>query len=192
MKIESDKFSEKYRKYVIEIKINNNQLYAIWGTNILNPDFDYLVTNNSANIICAFSIDDLKAYFINNTLKIIDEENFKKWILTHRKNCPYTTYDLDSIRNTLNKSEFSLKQTSNSRLDEIRRFIILFSDYINQIKNKNFAKILKSAEVDIFLFGNESNLFSKNTYKINSIRLKLQVLKMIDFLNKRLFVINIT
>ncbi|MBK9960359.1 MAG: hypothetical protein IPP06_03220 [Saprospiraceae bacterium] len=60
MKIISDRVSEKYRKFIIEIQYEKNSYFALWGTDMSNPDFDYFVINNTNNIVCSKKISNLK------------------------------------------------------------------------------------------------------------------------------------
>ncbi|WP_153847054.1 hypothetical protein [Sphingobacterium paramultivorum] len=152
-KIRSDKVSEKYRKYINKILLPGNKYcYILWGTDLDNEDFDYLLLNENKEIIAFKKIKDLLSFVKNTTIDIPDARRMKRWGELYKSNRSYSTYDLRFLLEILIEdydAEFYVKEKS--RALEIIDFYNLFSDYSNQSVNRKMLKLQKNKNLNLFI-----------------------------------------
>lgn len=194
MRIHSDKTSEKFRKYIIGFKIKNITYYAIWGTDMTNEDFDFLVLNNNNSIICSMNIETLKDYLKSNINGLVDSKNLYNWLKYHKAKKAYTIYDLDRLKSIFSERKYLFEKIGKRKRDLIFNFVTVFSDYIQQIKNEEFQKILKQKLMQNLFYEigadyvnidlQEKKNIAKNN--LNSEYILMNINLMINFLAKSL------
>lgn len=149
METNTDEISEKYRKYVVNVLLDKKEhFYLLWGTNLENEDVDYLLVNKSNSILAFLTIPDLVKY-VNHANLLIDPVSTKKWANSYSANRPYCTYDLFSIKKTLEKG-FSLEEIGKSEAVHIVDLCNLFSDYAYQTDSRLFLNQLEKKDIKIF------------------------------------------
>src|SRR5687767_4779083 len=138
----SDEFSEKYRKYVVKFILRSDKnLYTLWGTDLSNEDFDYLLLNEEHQILLFLSIENLIDYLKENEL-MIDPTNTKEWVKHYVPKKEYTTYNLKEVDKIINDLDFCLEKLERDTAFSLVNFYNLFSDYSYQIQEKNLLKLI--------------------------------------------------
>ena len=150
-----DLISEKYRKYLIKIKISDSSYYFIHGADITDDYKDKLLIDSNKKILLFGKLEDLFNY-IEQSNYLFDVDNFKKWIKSLREffgnkypeHLEYCIYDMNLIR--LLFIDFKSNDIFNYGkvyLEEYASFINLVDDYSNQMKNKALSDLLEELNI---------------------------------------------
>jgi len=151
-KIFSDSVSEQYRKYVIKIITSNRKsYYLLWGTDVHNEDFDYLLLNTANNIIAFSRIKDLLV-FVNRTANLVDEKSVKKWVKTYKANKAYVTYNFLYLLDFISEKDIiDANEEYADKAISIIDFFNLFSDYSQQTNRKDLLKLCQDNDINILI-----------------------------------------
>lgn len=147
--INSDEISERFRKYIIRLVFPDKILFVLWGTDLNNQDFDYLLTDNNGNIIAFKEIQGLLGYLRVDDIKY-DPVNTKLWAKGYNLNKAYTSYNLTSIIKIINNQSFELLHVKEAEALELINFYNLFSDYARQIGNDEMIPIIEQKDTQLF------------------------------------------
>lgn len=162
MNIYSDKVSEKYRKYIIKVRVKSSkEYYFLWGTNLKNTDNDYLLVDRDNQILGFKTISDL-LFFIKNSSSLLDLDNTKKWAKYYKRMRAYATYDLGKLENILESTK-SIQSFNKKSIFLIIDFYNLFSDFTYQIGDKTMGKIINEKNTRKMIdYGYEHFFWGKN------------------------------
>lgn len=142
MKVNTDKISEQFRKYVIELILSESQkVFTLWGTDLSNEDFDYLLLDQKQKILAFPKIQNLLDFLESNSVTI-DNQNTQKWASQFKNSEPYTTYDLIKVENLISEPVLELEVFTKDDLICIVNFYNLFSDYVYQTKIEEGLKLI--------------------------------------------------
>jgi len=146
----SDEISEVYRKYIIKIKLSDQQsFFLLWGTNLANEDMDYLMLDTHNNIIAFTKIKDMLKFLRQSDLTI-DEQSTKRWAHEYRSNKAYVTYNIGAMLGMINDVE-DFKTCDRELASAIINFRNLFSDYAYQVDRKDLLDIHDEVNLNIFI-----------------------------------------
>ena len=87
--MEEFEFSELYRKYTIELIINNRSFYTVWGTDMNDNENDKLIVIEKMLVLFP-NLRYIKAQINRYDNIFFDKENFENWTL----NEPFEEYIL--------------------------------------------------------------------------------------------------
>jgi hypothetical protein len=192
--IHSDRYSEKFRKYVIKIIYQKTIHYALWCTDLEDTEYDYLLLTPKKKIICATEISVLKEYVENTLTTYRDFSNIEQWLAKYKANRAYTSYDLDDTIFFTSLNGKPALDLSRRRGHALFSFYCLFSDYILQIGHRKYEKMLESPNQRYFFFydaelgaaddSNEQLEKPENSY--SDYQIKSEILEMIRYFGKKL------
>lgn len=149
MDVNSDEASEQYRKYVVEVILENGKsVYLLWGTNVNHDDLDYLLVNEQLLILAFHRIDEIKNYIDSHEIGV-DPFNTKQWAKCHNADEAYASYNLLRVRKLLDNG-FLLKDLSMEDAMLFVHFFNLFSDYAYQIDSKKFKDKINDQNTRVF------------------------------------------
>lgn len=148
-----ENISEKYKYYIIRIKLNERYFYCLWGPNNRNMDDQFLI--NKDNLIIKFrSIKDIR----NNSKKIkkynYQTYRFNKWLneLIKTKIKSNCTIDFDNIYKIFTGNFIPLNINSKFLNDYII-YINLFDDYAIQNNDNKMLSLGKRKNIrNLWLF----------------------------------------
>ncbi|MDP3445316.1 MAG: hypothetical protein Q8T08_20855 [Ignavibacteria bacterium] len=142
-----NEISEKYKKYIIEIKLNGKKKFFISGMDISKEDADFLLIDSNGKILI-FNDVHLIEKFILETKGLLDKDNFLNWIRELKDYKPYVSYDIDKITQILQVSN-PLKELNKDELSQIIDLINLIGDYSYQVDDKNLILLLEAKSIDL-------------------------------------------
>lgn len=70
--------SEKYRKYLIELRFGYRRFYTVWGADMADGESDKMLVNDK-KLILFDSLQDIGVKLEEVSSPYMDEENFRKW-----------------------------------------------------------------------------------------------------------------
>ena len=123
--------SEKYRKYLIQIKLHDNSYYTVWGTDMNDNENDKMLVKNN-KLVLFYKIGTLKKKLFEYKGIFSDENNFENWIGEESFEESYSTTDLTCL---CTFSELDLKNNKVAS-DIIDSLNIILDFYIQIKKNK--------------------------------------------------------
>jgi hypothetical protein len=145
MKVNTDKISEQFRKYVIELILSENQkVFTLWGTDLSNEDFDYLLLDQQQKILAFPKIQNLIDSLKLNSVTI-DNQNTQKWAHQFKNDEAYVTYDLIKVQKLISRLVLDLEIFTKDDVLCIINFYDLFTDYVSQTKIEDGLKLIDDA-----------------------------------------------
>lgn len=150
-----ESISEKYRKYLIRIKIKNQTFYSVWGTDMTSVDEkDFLLVKDSR--ICLFENSKLIYSYVKKLeeSELIDSQNFSNWINRFTFNKVYASYNIEKM--SIKKFEQLL---SKGKVLSIINNINIITDFAQQTSNKELLKIRKKRHLKILWNSIYDNFF---------------------------------
>ena len=100
--MEKFEISERYRKYLIEIKINDKYFYTVWGTDLNDNENDKLLVKDKKLLLFknknsfVEKKDNLKNIFY-------DDQNFENWLNHESFEEPYSSTNFDTLKDISGK-----------------------------------------------------------------------------------------
>jgi hypothetical protein len=178
-----NEISEKYKKFIIEIKINKVSRLFITGMDISKSDDDFVLVDPSDNILMFENIEQI-IDFVEMENDIIDARNFKKWAQELIYEKPYISFDLDRITQKIRHSD-SIVEIERNYLSQILDLINIIGDYTYQVKDNDLTTAIddkpiehfKEFYMDTYIWDNvESDVSAKN---LNFIEFKISLGRLI-------------
>lgn len=130
--------SEKYRKYLIELSIEDSIYYTVSGMDIQDEEKDKLLVNRD-NKIAAFTSIDTLLHFINGENSLFDLNNLRAW--ANSSGTREGIYSSIEFR-TLNRINEIL--TSTDVYAEMTTLVYMFKDYAIQTNNAELLVVANS------------------------------------------------
>jgi len=151
MGVFSDEISERYRKYIIQLKLPAQQsLYLLWGTDTANEDTDYLMLDQEYKMLAFPNISELLHYVKTTGNSLIDEPATKEWLSNYKANRAYTSYDLVQLMNLMESDQGHQDYTKDEAW-EITAFCSLFSDYAYQLDREDLLRLYQDKDLHVFI-----------------------------------------
>lgn len=133
--------SEKYRKYVIELQLQEVTVYTVWGTDMQDDEVDKLLVENSS-LISFRSLDTMRLQIENMEHPYLDKQNFTNWI--HEEDLS-NVYNVNNVR-ILSDFNFNFLKNKSTSL-EILNTLNLIQDFYIQINAENLDEIFDNQDV---------------------------------------------
>lgn len=141
-----DKVSEKYKKYLIEIKLNGKKKLFVGGMDTSKNDDDFLLLDQNLKILVFDSFDQIEK-FIKGQKNLLDEDSFHHWIQEFKSREPYITYDLSNIIRIVKESG-DINDLKKDELSKIVDLINIIGDYAYQIDFKDLVLLYENKYID--------------------------------------------
>ena len=132
-----NEISEKYKKYLVEIKLNCEKKLFVSGMNISKDDEDFLLIDGQGKILIFNDFHQIKQFIIDEK-SLLDRDNLHRWAQELENRKPYVSYDVDKIVQILKLSE-DLKCLKKCELSHIVDLINIIGDYAYQINFKDLT-----------------------------------------------------
>jgi len=143
-----DKISEKYKKYIVEIKLNREKKLFVSGMNISKDYDDFLLIDIHDKILIFNNLDQIKTFILENR-DLPDKNNLHKWVREFKSQKPYVTYDIDKIDHII-KTSSGFKELSADALSQIVDLINIVGDYAYQVNHKELILLFEDKSIDLF------------------------------------------
>lgn len=148
----SQQASEKYRKYLIQVQLDNTPYYLVWGTDMSDrEEKDNLLIDQQQRILLFSSLDQVRDWILKPTSPLFDASNLKAWAETLTKLAVDSVYDLDYLTALMTsplKEEQILKSPDIS--NDLINFINLFGDYAYQLENDELVNLHRQPSIGLF------------------------------------------
>ncbi|MEO7174280.1 MAG: hypothetical protein ABIV51_00610 [Saprospiraceae bacterium] len=145
-----DNISEQFRKYIIEIKFNNQSNFMLWGTDMVDEDEIDKILSFEGSILLFSSINQIQTYVKSNLKSIFDSENLHQWARKMRVRKPYATYDLDQLKSIISDEDFTINHFDKKKAFEFIDFYNLFGDYAHQTKDEEAHHLMQEKNTKLF------------------------------------------
>lgn len=144
--------SDKYRKYIVSMKLFNENKYFIWGSDLLEKEEDKFLLDPKGNIITSPNLHLFLSSLLesNKDVNLFDINNLLNWkkevqhILTKFKNgySGYAKYDLDILlKYFIANDKINIHLLSFKILKEYVGFINFVDDFANQTNDSKLLKL---------------------------------------------------
>lgn len=123
--------SEKYRKYLIEIKIAGQTYYSVWGADMADDETNKVLLHEGKLVIFS-SLDDIHTKVAQYAHVFNDAENLSVWLATEDLAIAYSDNDLDIL------TSYSASDVTNrDKSIELLNTVNLLQDLFYQIDEQN-------------------------------------------------------
>lgn len=144
--------SEKYRRYVVELRYQQQRWYILWGPDLTTRrEPDGLLVNRQGQILIFKEIAIVIRYIRQGNFLPYDAINFKRWAQHYEGAGAYSGSDLDRI-DALATSPIQLDQLTKEEAIEIINFINLFGDYAYQRETQDTSLLVLHREHEVRTF----------------------------------------
>lgn len=143
-----DKISEKYKKYLVEIKLNSKKKLFVSGQNISKDYDDFLLLDIHGKILTFSNLDQIKKFILEDS-DLPDKDNLHNWVREFKSQKPYITYDIDKIFQNI-KISTGFKELSKDALSQIVDLINIIGDYAYQVNHKELILLFEDKSIDLF------------------------------------------
>ncbi|GEM_PF-1461701 len=204
MKIFTDEISERYRKYIIQLKLPaKRSMYLLWGTDTGNEDSDYLMLD-PANRLLGFSTIKALLHYVKTTKHALtDEPATKEWVSAYKANRAYVSYDIELLIGLMEVSDKRPENYTKAAAVELTDFCHLFSDYAYQLNQQEWVRLYQDKDLHVFidwvharyLWKPDAAYLAALTDQLKHIdfeKIKTKVRKMYHYLMQNLVVISNT
>ncbi len=158
--------SEKYKKFIIGIKLNGENNLLVSGMDISNEDKDFVLLDKDDKVLLFNDFLQIEDYIINT--EVLDNTNFQSWVKELKIKEPYISYDIDNILDRI-KKVIDFSELNKDMLSHIVDFINLIGDYAYQINKEDLIVLYENQRIDQFkeLFMDGFIWKTKNSHELS-------------------------
>jgi len=167
MTFNQDKASEKFRKYVIEIKFRGISHFTLWGTD--SSGCDRLLLDLKNRLLTFFSISELVQFIKRDRSLPLGFENAQLWAAEYTPSTPYYSYDIDDIKRIISDPNFDPTKPNAGDAFQMINFLNLFGDYAYQTNETKAMSLVENKSIKSFFDLSYNNFFWKSDGKVKSI-----------------------
>ncbi len=149
-----NEISEKYKKYIVGLKLNGEDKLLVSGMDITNEYKDFLLLDKDSKVLLFNDFSQIEEYILNEEL--LDNNNLQSWVKELKNKKPYVSYNIDNILNAIEKAK-DLRELNKDMLSQIVDFINIIGDYAYQINKEDLIVLYEHQLIDQFkeLFMND-------------------------------------
>ncbi len=193
----TNEISEKYNKYLVLLKIANNEWFILCGMKTKDRSYDdFIVTDNKQRIVVFDTFVKLKSFVHKYDHLIPDRESTKDWIRLLSKLEPYLTVNIDVVLAQMDKVHMVNDLELNVK-EDIFNFIQIVTDYIYMINDSVLFEMIEDVDIEGFMnqyyseivwSDSENIIDDENLYSFEGF--KKSFITLIDFFCARCILFN--
>lgn len=140
--------SQKYLKFIIELKFKGSVHYLLWGTDENDSDKDKFLVDYKNRILCFSQIGDLLVYMNNNIDLLFYVENTLAWMNEFHLMDKISKFDFNIIYRFIDDRIYLSECTSVDALNFID-LLNLMGDYINQLGDEKLIDLFYGEDLSL-------------------------------------------
>lgn len=145
-------WNELHRKYPIQIHLNDACYYAVWGTDMSDPEQqDQLLLDHEQRILLFTTGEQIAPWIIAGSARVFDADNLTAWANSLTDFTAEPVYDLDYMGSILRSDLRQEQILQNPNLThEMIGFMNLYSDYAYPLDDEYLVGLHRKPQLRLF------------------------------------------